>query len=269
MAAPNGNANYPFASTTPLRDGSFLGAATEDKFMQIVWRIRRWSLYVTSDLIWTPDNTDPGTFYTVLSAASSYTIEPGFSPTSGAAFSSEDDIWCGNFSTTGWRETRQSGTYVDGSLTQGMEIQITGQGSYINADPGISEEGSGTLESELVFYAYDGDENAFLGTNFGTPAMIGTATDTATGLVIQVKVGGVLSSSNSLYRSSANDGTFPNQEWSCAGDIIMEPPATGGFWPWEIDGTNTFDIDDGTQGPDHKRPDTDGRPRAIGATHHL
>lgn len=247
VAGPPGTtwAHLPFLSEdiSALTPGSFMGGGTEDAFMASIWRLRRWNLYGhlervphgDSPVVEFDDPTGPGY---ILNG------ESNFAGLESDAFIDLDDIL------TQWRATRSYSAPEIGAA--GIDMFWGPRGSYSLED--------GRLDSEILITATEGDTEFFLGTQQGRE--------------VGGPDGGVLDTASSVALHFTDcDGTttlitlwYPNNvevptidDWT--GDLYLKPGDL--WWPWPIDGTDTWNIGTGAQEEDPLRLDTNGSPRAF------
>lgn len=255
MRTADALANYPFCSTS-IQDGSFLGSTPEDRFMQVVWRIREWTLSATEDLKYTQDSSDPGFHVVVIiGGGAGVQIAMGSNDSIGGetdGYEDEEEILCF------WRRTRKLSEIEDPNLNispQATLIEFEAE-AEVEPDKVVDEvdvPGAGKLSSFIGFTAYTGDHFAYLTTD--------PATGPDSGLVITLKVGGETWDYITLYYE--DNAEFPTELWECAGEIVLEASE---FWPWVVDGDPTWDTATGEQLEDPLRLDTNGSPRAMFVT---
>lgn len=222
---------------------SFMVAEDEDRIMEFVWRLRRWNFYGTLDLkpVLSP-------FIAVWNQPSPFYIENGSinDPIVGGpvdAFTNLDDVLCN------WRGTIY---YHQGSSTVSPDIDLR-WGPLVNYGTDHNPATGGVFDSELWFQFSTGDNTHYLGTRSGRPFEFGRLSNDATAVLIYDRFGQNITVP--LYYDNLGD----TEDWT--GTIYLEPG--GDFFPWTIDGDDTWDTGDGTQLKDPLRNDADGFPAAY------
>lgn len=242
---------FPWEDLSALTPGSFLGGiATEDPLVAAVWRLRRWNLYGYIERLPTGDDpvvelndpTGPGYIFNG---------ENNFSGEESDPFdSSPDDIM------EHWRKTRSySGATVGGPA--GIDIFWGPRGNYASdGNPAIA----GVLDSEILFTASDGDTEFFLGTQEGrvVGGPDGGILDTPSSVDFQFTDCAGTTTTITLWYPHTSD-TPAIEDWQ--GNLYLKPGDL--WWPWPIDGDDTWDVATGEALQDPFRNDTNGHPFRV------
>lgn len=255
------DANYPFEADLDeagLAANSFFEGQTQDRFMEMIWRISSWNVTTQFPLNWFPGGpSDPTYYFTVLT--DSFPVLSGASPGGSPPFVDADDIL------TGWRKTIAGKTEIvvrpnppdpDDEFTQTSYIEWGENGVWFNtrrvAD--VILQGYGKLTSRLLFTAFEGDVFGYLGTEYG--AAVGTGFLTrSSGLYLRVGTE-VNHLEYPLYQDDISD--LPFNVWDNTTGLIYLTPYT--YFPYNINGSPTYNVLTGVQELPHDRTGANGFP---------
>jgi hypothetical protein len=207
--------HLPFLSGGAVASGSFFATSdNEDRFMEYIWRVRKWRFSAASDVIWN-DGSSPN-----VVIPSGFADFPAGSSAEAATsqFINEDDILCH------WRGTQFITTIgpVNAGSPGELRLGWDATGNY--------SEDSTTL--------YTGILSSYVRAFVGTPdVQIYLYSDSTTGKTVNTGVNLVFDPDFSqftipLFDDPQTQIDFPGSSWS-GGPLTLAPIE---WWPWNQDG---------------------------------